>query len=116
MVTLRTEASEAEYQRVRAERRGSSACPLCDISPTKEFTHWRIVPNQYPYDRIADTHDMIVSKRHVQEQDITEEEWREYKEIARDFIHPTYEYIIEPTLKTKSIPDHFHIHLITAKP
>ena len=77
------------------------------------FTLWKIIPNDFPYDRIAKKHHMIVPLRHVQEKDLSTEERAELQEIkGRGFDDDTYEYIIEAAQKIKSVPGHFHLHLV----
>ena len=45
------------------------------------FGYWKIVTNAFPYDLIAGRHDMILPLRHVTENELTEEELVELKEI-----------------------------------
>ncbi len=71
--------------------------------------------NAFPYDRIAKTHDMIVPLRHVDEDHLNDEELKELKIIKDNYLHKEYEFIIEATYKVKSIPAHFHLHLLTIK-
>ncbi len=71
--------------------------------------------NDFPYDLIAQTHHMLVSNRHVTEPELSGEELDEFKKIKESVIHKEYDYLIEATHNKKSIPGHFHIHLIIAK-
>ncbi len=88
------------------------SCPLCDGPALKEFTYWKIMRNLYPYDKIAHRHDMIVPLRHAREPDLTIEERTELWHIKEGYLHTNYDYILEATHKRKSIPEHFHLHLI----
>jgi diadenosine tetraphosphate (Ap4A) HIT family hydrolase len=115
MSSLRTEEGDRIYKEYRAAHPGEP-CALCTAKPLKEFTHWKIVKNLFPYDRVALVHDMIIPKRHVAEKDITQEEWIEYNTLKHTVLFSDYEYIIEAALRNKSIPDHFHLHLIITKP
>ena len=74
-----------------------------------------MINNTFPYDRIAETHHMIIPNSHVTEEGLSDEVKREFKKIKDEYIHKNYEYIIEATHKKKSIPEHFHLHLIVAK-
>jgi hypothetical protein len=114
MSSLRTDPTEKKYEAFLAERGSQGACPLCIDPSEREFTHWKILKNNFPYDRIAAVHDLIVPIRHVPEQEITPEEWAEYQQIKKDVLKKSYEYILEPV--AHSIPGHFHLHLIVAKP
>lgn len=90
------------------------SCPLCDAEPLQQFPHWKIVRNIYPYDKIAKKHDMLVPLRHAREAELTVEESAELDQIKETYVHENYEYMIEATHKRKSIPAHFHLHLIDA--
>jgi uncharacterized protein YnzC (UPF0291/DUF896 family) len=58
---------------------------------------------------------MVIPKRHVKESGLSEEEKKEYAEIKATYVENEYEFIMEPTVKLKSIPEHFHLHVIVAK-
>lgn len=114
MGDLRTKKSQAVYEAYKAAGH-LATCKLCEATPLQTFKYWVIIGNAFPYDRIAATHDMIVPKRHVAEEGVSQEEWREYATIKNEVLHTTYEFMIEATHRKKSIPGHFHIHLLTVK-
>lgn len=111
---FRTPQTAEQYRAHRASGALERSCPLCDTDPLEQFTHWKIIPNAFPYDRIAKQHDMVVPLRHVDEDGLTEEESIEYQALKRTRLQD-YEYIIEASSKNKSIPAHFHLHLLVAK-
>lgn len=115
MGTLRTRETEAHYTKLKAEGVLSHGCTLCLSPSIKEFGEWRIVENRFPYDLIADTHHMILPRRHATWEELTESELKEYEEIKDTYMQETYEFFIEPVNRQRSIPDHWHLHLITAK-
>ena len=115
MPMLRKQENEEQYKKLIAAGYLDDTCRLCQASSLKNFKYWRIIRNNFPYDLIAEIHDMIVPRRHVVEDDLLIEEQREYGEIKTGHIGATYTHIIEPTLRLKSIPGHFHLHLIVAK-
>ncbi|MDB5189765.1 MAG: hypothetical protein JWN49_91 [Parcubacteria group bacterium] len=113
--TLRTPEAEQIYREYRASLHPDDPCALCNKAPaTKSFTHWKIAENSFPYDRIAQKHDMLMPIRHVTEAGLTDEEVRELSEIKNTSIEE-YNWILEPTHSNKSIPGHFHLHLIVGK-
>lgn len=116
--TFRKKESEEVYVAYTEERkkRGENACPLCAESSLVEFELWRIINNNFPYDRIATTHHMIIPKRHVDEFGLTEQERTELLALKYDYIDKNYNFILEPVLKGKTLPSHFHPHLIVGKP
>ena len=115
MATLRLDTTKAAYDAYQLEDAFTDGCPLCKAPTVHAFTYWRVVKNRFPYDKIAGQHDMLIPKRHITEAEITEDEWHELAKLKTDFIHPNYQFIIEATYKMKSIPAHFHLHLIVLK-
>ncbi|KND50820.1 MAG: hypothetical protein AB202_00240 [Parcubacteria bacterium C7867-007] len=89
-------------------------CALCTKEAVETFSHWKITENKFPYDLVATTHHMIMPLRHATETELTMDEWKEYQEIKHSKLQE-YDYLLEGTSKTKSIPAHFHIHLIIGK-
>ncbi len=115
MGTLRTSETEAKYRAVKASGVMNDACPLCDErTSVKDFEHWRVIENLYPYDLVAKVHHMLVSKRHASDMELTDEEWEEFRSIKAGYVQEEYEFMIEPTWKQKSIPAHSHLHLLVA--
>lgn len=112
---LRTKEMPDLYRRRIEEGHLDGGCNLCGAVLIAEFENWRIIQNDFPYDRIAKTHHMIVPKRHVEEAEISEEGWQEYRELKSGYINDNYEYIFESTNHRKSIPAHFHLHLLETK-
>lgn len=101
-----------EKYRLAMEKEGDSKeCALCVKPVLTAFTYWKIIPNDFPYDVIAERHDMLVPIRHVTELELTPEEREEFLAIKNSDAQE-YDYLIEGTYKIKSIPEHFHIHLV----
>ncbi|KND49510.1 MAG: hypothetical protein AB203_00315 [Parcubacteria bacterium C7867-008] len=114
--SLRTKEMAEKIELYKAEHAGevSTGCALCTKPALETFTYWKITENKFPYDLIASTHHMIMPLRHATETELTMEEWKEYQEIKHSKLQE-YDYIVEGTSKTKSIPAHFHIHLLIGK-
>lgn len=115
MGTLRTPESEQAYNALISQGILEKGCALCHNDILIKFDYWKIIVNDFPYDRIAKTHHMVVPLRHVSESDLAHEEKDELSSMKEGYINDNYEYIIEATRKKKSIPAHFHLHLIVAK-
>lgn len=111
--TLRTPETEAKYQEMKDSGVMSEGCRLCEETITMNFTHWRLIPNRFPYDEVFEPHDMLIPIRHTA--DINEEERLELEEIKKSYINHHYRYIMEATHSTKSIPQHYHLHLVEIK-
>jgi hypothetical protein len=101
---------------VRESRKlGYRRCYLCAAKTKHEFRSWRIVENEYPYDRISATHHMVTLKRHSTEADLTTYEKMEFERDVKPYLHKHYDMLFENTVRTKSIPGHHHIHMINLK-
>ena len=115
MTSLRSPEMKLQYDQYRKEHAADTSCALCGREGLRSFTYWKIMENLFPYDRIAKTHHMIMPIRHVTEPELNQDELRELLEIKEQVLHQEYEWIMEATHLTKSIPDHFHLHLIVTK-
>lgn len=112
----RSEETENAYKIARENGAISNECPLCKINlPKKEFKHWRLQPNLFPYDRVAKVHDLLYTIRHVNGGSLNDEEIAELNELKSGYINDNYQHIVESVPRFKSIPNHFHLHLIIAK-
>ncbi len=108
--TLRTLKTHAEYERHRKSPKFPE-CYICSAKAIKTYEKWKVIENEFPYDEVATRNDMIVPLRHTTEDGLTKEELDEFKEIKKD-INDKYDMITENTHKRKSIPGHFHLHLL----
>lgn len=111
---LRTAHTAQKYRDFVASGGLDTQCALCFATPIHIFKYWKIICNDFPYDRIADIHDMIVPIRHSTENSLSKEEKEEFLTIKESHLQ-AYELLIEATYKIKSIPAHFHIHLVNVK-
>jgi hypothetical protein len=89
-------------------------CYICTAPAIRTYQNWKVIQNEFSYDEVATKNDMIVPLRHTTEENLTEEELREFTKIKED-INDKYDMIIENTHKQKSIPGHFHLHLLQIK-
>lgn len=99
----------AERYEEYLKRKKPGDCYLCRATSIKEFKFWRLLPNEFPYDRIAKTHHLITLRRHADENGLTVEEYNELYDIKHS-LRNDYDMLFENTLKRKSIREHYHIH------
>lgn len=111
---LRSEQTELAHHADMEKHANDGTCPLCLDPGLKTFTHWKLLENSFPYDLIADTHHMIVPLRHASGSELTQEEWREYQELKQTLMQE-YDQLVENTERHKTIPQHFHVHLLVIK-
>ena len=109
---LRSIETQKKYKE-HIKNGGLKECPLCTKSSIKDFEYFRVVKNKFPYDIIAEKNDMLILKRHSGE--LSPEEEEEMKELKKGYLNKNYDYMIEAFPDEKSIPGHFHIHLIVSK-
>ncbi len=115
MGTFRTPEMTQKYADYRAAGHLDNGCRLCDVPAIKQYKFWKIAEAKFSFDRVAVKHNMLLPLRHTVETGLTEEEKQELLDIKNGDIQTEYEFIIEATTKKKSIPSHFHLHLIVAQ-
>ena len=112
---LRTKEMDEKYKTAIANGVLKHDCALCTKDTIKSFKYWKAIRNDFPYDSIAEVHDMIIPYRHTTWQELSKEELEELERIKEEYLQLTYDYIMEGTNKIKTIPTHFHLHLIIVK-
>lgn len=112
---FRTQKTYDRYMYERTKGLLDHGCRLCQIKPIKEFKYWKIINNEYPWDLIAKTNHILVSKRHAIYEKLNRAEKNEFDLIKKKYLEKKYSHLIEVSTKQKSIPNHFHMHLINLK-
>lgn len=115
MGTLRTPETEEKYSRFREEGGLNDGCNLCKAPALETFTHWKVINNNFPYDKIASKHEMIIPIAHATLEEVGPEAWMELQEIKNGPISHKFDYLIESTTRKRTIPEHFHLHLVQLK-
>lgn len=108
--SLRTKDTQRKYNEF-LKTIDTNVCRLCEMVAVKEFDHWKVVENEFPYDKIADKHVLLLTKRHCSESELSDEEKEELFNIKRSEYVSDYQFIFESTPSTMSIPSHYHLHL-----
>lgn len=98
---------------------GISKDPFSDfmLYLVKEFEHWVIIENKYPYDAIAKVSHLILTKRKVafDWNLINKEEMEEFSKLRSSYLAENYDLIWENLPRGQTIPGHFHLHLLVLK-
>jgi hypothetical protein len=102
---------QAKYEEFLKQKTGDG-CYLCAAPPLIKFKFWKIVKNEYPYDKISVVNHMIAPRRHCSEEELTDIEREEWNMLKNSMINECYDMIFENTHKKKSIPGHYHLQLI----
>lgn len=102
--------TQAAYNEVLRSGRTTS---FVEKPAIREFTFWKVINNEFPYDNIAGTHHMLVPKREVpQERFLNDEERREMVEV-KEMIGSEDDMFMECPNHARTVKGHMHIHLIT---
>lgn len=112
--TLRTDETEAKYNAF-LEKLDKDICRLCEMETIKEFEYWKVLINEFPCDRVAEKHVLLVTKRHCTEDQLSEEEKNELLQIKGSSYVNSFDYILESTRGAMSIPAHYHLQLFQIK-
>lgn len=109
---LRTPETQKAYEKQMQTKK--STCFMCDYKAPLIRGYWKLVPNEFPYDAIAEKHDMLVY--HTCESEASEEAIMELK-LMKDvlFLVGGYDAIIENAPVNRTVPQHYHLHLIKYK-
>ena len=117
---FRKKKTQEKYNTYRVNKVKKSACDFCVSEPDDKklnFVYWKILKNMFPYDRIAEHHELIIPKRHFKnEADMTPEEREELvyikaHQLAKD---KKYDFIWENFTHIRSV-EHYHLHLLSFK-
>jgi len=110
-MSLRTAAGEYDYQ--MAKYKGTTK-QLHEESVIKEWKHWLLIDNRFPYTVAFRVHRMLLPRRKVANlTELSLEEFTELLTILAGEINDEYDLWFVNTHKRRSILSHFHIHVAT---
>ena len=118
MQNPRSDASYKDYAAFKAQHSDNTdRLGLFDFTEEtvlREFAHWVIIKNRFPYDNVAKVNDMLVSRRPIgRHYDGNQEEEDEYHTILKLLAEEDlYDALIENFPNTKSVKKFAHTHLI----
>lgn len=110
---LRTSKVEKDYtKRLKAIEGGSYVFDFLKLPIIKKWDYWILVKNEFPYDKIAQTHDLLIPTRFFSDVDEMEDlELNELYDIKEE-LADDYDVYCEATKSSRTVPEHFHIHCI----
>jgi hypothetical protein len=112
---LRTPETLKVY-RARRQKLGDSLAKvdLTKLPFIRAWKYWVLVENEFPYDKIAKKHDLLVATRHFvhdAELDILERE--ELFAIKAEFAESKeYDSLLENLSHNRTVPWQYHLHCI----
>lgn len=110
-VSLRTERDELKYSRVKQTK---STKHLLDEPRLKEWKHWALIHNEFPYSAAFKIHHLLIPKRVASDKDLTIAEKAELNNILVE-LSDSYDCLLVNFKSKQSIHSHFHVHLLTYK-
>jgi hypothetical protein len=117
---FRTQKTSEKYQKFLKKRSVGDACRFCEETLPEGkyfFRYWKVLHNNFPYDLIAEKHDILVPIRHFETEDeMTSEEREELTNIKTQILPQWEEYhsAMENFVTARTM-DHYHIHLLKFK-
>lgn len=111
--TLRTQSCQKEYMRYLEEVYDQSCIFCAKDLLIQEFDLWILIQNRFPYDKVFIDHMMLAPKRHVEE--LYELTTDEQLELDKLFDVISHNMVILNRRTDRSIPRHFHFHLVSIK-
>ena len=118
MQSPRKPETEAQYQTFKKQKQSAgadlAAFNLAEETVVREFTHWLIIKNRFPYDNMTSVNDMLVPKRAFADYyTASNEEREEYHEIIKQLVaEDYYDALVENFPRSKSVTRHNHVHLV----
>ncbi len=102
-------------KRLKEIKSGAFIFDFLKLPKIKKWDHWILIKNEFPYDKIAKKHDLLVPKRFIaNESELEDFELHELWDIKVE-LNEDYDAYYEGTKRNRTVPEHFHIHCIEYK-
>lgn len=111
-VSLRSYRDEINYA-IR-KKQTKKLKPLHEEPRLKEWEHWALIENAYPYTITFKTNHMLIPKREVEKKDLNSAELAELEKVL-DELSSEYDCQMTNFPSKQSRKNHFHIHMLTYK-
>lgn len=110
---LRSEDLAKRYK-IRKKEEGARQLDLRSLKMVWTFKYWLVVENEFPYDKIAERHHILVPRFEVQEYiwKLNAESQKELTEIRKWAEGMGYDVLMENLPRNRTIKGQFHMHLL----
>lgn len=121
MISPRSPETEALYQEFKKTKQAlgvdTSEFNLAEETIVREFTHWLIIENRFPYDNMTSVNHMLIPRRKIHDlSEADSAEMAEHQIIKKTLIKERfYDAIVENLPRSKSVSQHIHLHLVRWK-
>jgi galactose-1-phosphate uridylyltransferase len=113
--TYRSPATQQKYEEWK-KMHADTAEPFGDWRSrcVREFEHWILIENLFPFDAIASKSHMLVPRRFFAEYgEMTDAEKKELEQIRKE-LESDYDLLMENFAAHRSVKNHFHLHFLVA--
>lgn len=110
---FRTEGCIERYRERRREiESGLIQIELKDLLFVNKWKHWILVENEFPYDKIAEYHCLLVPfRRFAEDEEMHEDERLELSQIKNIFSETKdFDVILESLRHDRTVPETYHLH------
>lgn len=109
-MSLRRAQSELDYQEAKLR---NELVPLHYEPLIKQFKHWSIIDNRFPYDVAYQTCHLLIPHRVVPEYKHLRwaERW-ELRKIIDKYAQTQYDQVVENMAPKRSVKSIYHLHLL----
>lgn len=114
-MTLRSDETQIKYEQYLLNKPKDN-CPFCELKRDiiKEYNYWIIMENKFPLDEFWVVSHILAPKEHVKEfhllSGIAQMEFKKIKKYLNN--NKYYDHIMEDLPRNRTIPKHFHYHLL----
>lgn len=110
---LRTPKAIKSYEkRLKDVKDGTYVFDLLKLKSLDSWMYWVLMENEFPYDKIASKHNLLIPKRFIADgKELEEEELYELYQI-KDELGDDYDVYMESAKHNRTVENHFHIHCI----
>lgn len=121
MKSPRSKTVELQYQTFKKEKeqRGEdlTVFNLAEEIVVREFAHWLIIENRFPYDHMTSINHMLIPKRPFTSfHQATKKEKSEHEQILKQLSDEMYyDAVVENFPRSKSVTRYAHAHLVRWK-
>ena len=121
MISPRSIETEQKYKAFKDLKRqvgeDLAEFKLEDEIVVREFDHWLIIENRFPYDNMTSVNHMLIPRRDFADlSEATGEEMVEHEAIRNALVTERYyDALVENFPRSKSVTRHVHLHLVRWK-
>jgi hypothetical protein len=103
-----------EHRYHKAKKQGAARKSLLEEPRIREWEHWALIENAFPYSSAFSTHHMLIPKRVVSRKDLSRYEKDELHVVLEE-LEQEYDCYLVNFPSKQSIVHHYHVHMLVYK-